>query len=500
MTWRVRGRPGDNVPDMRRRALLLAAICLALLPLLGAAPATAQPSPSAPVIDVLQLSGVLDGPQLGALKRAVADAPRRHLDVLLIQLDSFGGLGVDPGEVLDTVRGAQVPVAVWVGGESLKPRAQGSAALLVAAADVVAVRHQAVIGPALPAELGRSGDAARERSVVAASGLPAAVLQGRMDGAAALSSGLADYEAEGLPDAISRLDGRSADGRTLSIGEAYRLTFLDRPFIDRIRHGLANPTLAYLLVLGAACALAFEWLQPGFGVAGIAGLVVGALALYALVVLPTNWLALGALVLGLVVFSIDTAVGGLGFGTLAATVLTATGSWWLFSSPSPLLRLDPRMVVIGVLWCLVYWVGVLTVTLKSQRSAPEGTQALVGSRGVVRSMLNPGGIVVVEGAMWRARLADGDGLLPTGQRVSVLAVTDGILQVVPGDPGALRPAKRGRFRRASQARQGTEGGAAAPDGVIDLDADQGTDGEAAPGPASDPDSNPASDPASTGKP
>jgi hypothetical protein len=88
--------------------------------------------------------------------------------------------------------------------------------------------------------------------------------------------------------------------------------------------------------------------------------------------------------------------------------------------------------------------------------------------------------------------------LPTGQRVEVTAVADGILQVVPGDPAALRPAKRGRFRRASQARQGTDGGAAAPDGVIDLDAGQGTgaDGEAAPDLGSDP----ASDPASTGKP
>jgi len=492
---------------MRRRAPLLAALCLVLLSLLGTAPATAQPTPDpqadTPVIDVLQLSGVLDGPQLGALQGAIRAGPGRGLDVLLVQLDSPGGLGVDPARVLATVRDAPVPVAVWVGDRAA--RAQGSAALLVAGADVVATSRQAVIGPALPAELGRGRRADAERRVVAGSGLPAAVVDGRLDGAGALAAGLADYEAESLPDAISRLDGRrTADGRTLSIGQAYRLTFLDRSLVDRARHGLANPTLAYLLVLGAACSLAFEWLQPGFGVAGIAGLVLAALAVYALIVLPTNWLAFGALAAGLVVFSIDTAVGGLGFGTLSATALTAAGSWWLFSSPSPLLRVDWRLVVIGVLWCLVYWVGVLTVTLKARRSVPEGTEALVGSRGVVRSMLNPGGIVVIEGAMWRARLAEGDGapaenwLLPTGQRVEVIAVADGILQVVPGDPGALRPAKRGRFRRASQARQGTDGGAAAPDGVIDLDAEPGTgaDGEAAPGL----DSDPASDPASTGNP
>jgi membrane-bound ClpP family serine protease len=62
-------------------------------------------------------------------------------------------------------------------------------------------------------------------------------------------------------------------------------------------------------------------------------------------------------------------------------------------------------------------------------------------------MLNPGGIVVVDGAMWRARLAAGEGSLGTGQRIRVEAVVDGILQVAPEDPAAVRPSRR-RGRRA----------------------------------------------------
>jgi membrane protein implicated in regulation of membrane protease activity len=87
------------------------------------------------------------------------------------------------------------------------------------------------------------------------------------------------------------------------------------------------------------------------------------------------------------------------------------------------------------------------VVLRNQRNAPMGTEALVGSRGVVRSILNPGGIVVVDGGMWRARLAAGDGSLGTGQRVTVDAVVDGILQVRPDDPAAVRPSRRGRRAR-----------------------------------------------------
>ena len=340
--------------------------------------------------------------------------------------------------------GARVPVAVWVGPRAAT--AAGSAALLLAGADVVGVSRQARIGPALPAELGRGRDAGAEAALVTASGLPAAVARGTLDGAAAEAAGLADYQAESLPDAVRRLDGQTADGRPLEV-TGFRVRFLSRSLVDRVRHGLANPSLAYLLVLAAAACLAFEWFQPGFGVAGAAGLVCALLAAWSLAVLPTNWLALAVLLAGQALFTLDAAVGGLGLGTAGAAALTAAGSWWLFSSPSALLRVDGRLAALGVLWSLAWFVVILTVVLRNQRDAPMGTEALVGSRGVVRSILNPGGIVVVDGGMWRARLAAGDGSLGTGQRVTVDAVVDGILQVRPDDPAAVRPARRGRRAR-----------------------------------------------------
>jgi membrane-bound serine protease (ClpP class) len=423
---------------MRRAASLL---CLAgvLLAVLGVAPAGAQQD--GPVVEVFEASGVLDASVLGALRRDLAGAERREARVFLIQLSSFGGLGVDPAAVRAVVADARVPVAVWVGPRAAT--AAGTAALLLAGADVVGVSRQARIGPALPAELGRGRDPGAEAALAAASGLPAAVARGTLDGAAAEAAGLADYQAESLPDAVRRLDGQPADGRPLEV-TGFRVRFLSRSLLDRVRHGLANPGLAYLLVLAAAACLAFEWFQPGFGVAGAAGLVCALLAAWSLAVLPTNWLALAVLLAGQALFTVDAALGGLGLATGGAAALTAAGSWWLFSSPSALLRVDGRLAALGVLWSLAWFVVILTVVLRNQRDAPMGTEALVGSRGVVRSILNPGGIVVVDGGMWRARLAAGDGSLGTGQRVTVDAVVDGILQVRPDDPAAVRPARRGR--------------------------------------------------------
>jgi membrane-bound serine protease (ClpP class) len=428
---------------MRRAASLL---CLAgvLLAVVAAAPAKGAQQGDGPVVEVFEASGVLDASVLGALRRDLAGAQRRGARVFLIQLSSFGGLGVDPAAVRAAVTGAPVPVAVWVGPRAAT--AAGSATLLLAGADVVGVSRQARIGPALPAELGRGREPAAEAALLAGAGLPAAVVRGTLDGAAAEAAGLADYQAESLPDAVRRLDGQTADGRPLEV-TGFRVRFLSRSLVDRVRHGLANPGLAYLLVLAAAACLSFEWFQPGFGVAGAAGVVCALLAAWSLAVLPTNWLALAVLLAGQALFTVDAALGGLGLGTAGAAALTAAGSWWLFSSPSPLLRVDGRLAALGVLWSLAWFVVILTVVLRSQRQAGLGTEALVGSRGVVRSILNPGGIVVVDGGMWRATLATGDGSLGTGQRVTVDAVVDGILQVRPDDPAAVRPTRR-RGRRA----------------------------------------------------
>ncbi|HEY2960231.1 MAG TPA: NfeD family protein [Actinomycetota bacterium] len=436
----------------RARLPLLAA--LAVLLLAGLSPGTASAAQGTPRVEVFEASGVIDASLLGALRRDLAGAQRRGAAVFLIQLDSFGSLGVHPADLVATVESARVPVAVWVGPRGA--RAAGAATLLLAGADVVAVSRDARVGPALPAELGRGRQPQAEARLAAR--LPARLAGAAVDGAEAEALRLADYQAESLPDAVSRLDGRRVDGgRTLEVS-SFQVRFLSRSLLDRVRHGLANPSLAYLLLLAAAACLSFEWFQPGFGVAGICGLAVALLAAYALVVLPTNWLALGLLLAGFGLFSLDAAVGGLGLGTATATALTAAGAWWLFSSPSPLLRLDGRLALAGVAWSALWFVVILTVLLRARRQLPMGSEALVGARGVVRSMLNPGGIVTVDGAMWRADLVGG-GSLATGQRVTVEAVRDGILQVAAEDPAAVRPARRRGRRPPAAGASPVSGGA-----------------------------------------
>src|SRR4029453_15891964 len=110
--------------------------------------------------------------------------------------------------------------------------------------------------------------------------------------------------------------------------------FLSRSRVRRVAPGLANPPRAYLLLLAAAACLSFEWFQPGFGVAGGAGLVCALLAVFSLAVLPTSWLALALLLAGQALFTVDAAMGGLGLATAGAAGAAAARHPWGFSTPS----------------------------------------------------------------------------------------------------------------------------------------------------------------------
>ncbi|HWB70576.1 MAG TPA: NfeD family protein, partial [Egibacteraceae bacterium] len=236
---------------------------------------------------------------------------------------------------------------------------------------------------------------------------------------------IADVVAATLPDVLAQLDGRlvsiAGGSRRLHVDEDdASIRFHNLGLLRRVLHTVANPTLAYLLVVGGALALLFEAFQPGFGVAGATGAVLAALGLYGLSVLAVNWTAFGLVVAGLVLLAADLALGRLGALTAGGALALTVGSALLFDR-SGLLRVSPWLVAAVVAGCLVFVVVVMTTVLRAQAGPPAAdAEALVGKVGVVRSVLNPQGHVFVAGALWRARAPDAVTPVRTGTRVRVV--------------------------------------------------------------------------------
>ncbi len=436
---------------------LFAAFCL-----LGmAAPAMAQ----AGTVDIVEVSGPIDGTVSRFLRDAIASANSRNVEVLVVRLDSPGGIGGDLSALLADVRRSQVPIAVWVGPPGAQ--ATGAAFWLASTAHVLALSPASALGMALPVELGgpeaadpllraRDGRSAEFVQHAIEGGLVLAVPDGEagvpippravlpagadrseartLDEAALAASGIADLVVRSLPQLLARLDGfevtvAGGDGapvsRTLHVdAQAASVRFVNMGLVGRVLHTVASPTLAYLLVIAGALALIFEAFQPGFGVSGVTGIGLAALGGYGLWVLPTRWFGVALIVLGLLLLAADLGIARLGWLTAAGTVALGLGSWLAFPG---LAALRPPSWLLGlvVAFCVVFFAVIMTVVLRAQgNQGLASAAAVVGSVGVVRSMLNPEGHVFVRGGLWRARAPSTAGKVKTGTKVRVLGMND----------------------------------------------------------------------------
>ncbi len=403
-------------------------------------------------VEVLPVAdGFLDPPVADQIADVLDLAVRDGSELVVLQLDLAGGVRVDAAALATRIAASPVPVVVFVAPVATAPRAAGAAGALFAAAHVRAVAPDASVGPLDPLDL-RPGASGPSDPVALAAATPrpddeadvaedAAAVLGRIATAAVAADALVAVglarTAIGVEPLLVELDGvtvvNAAGERTLRLRpDEVAVRFHSLGLWRRLLHAATAAPFVYLLLVVGLGLLLFEVFQPGFGVAGLAGVITAVVGAAGALVLPVRWWAVALVVLGLLLYAVDAAVAGFGPVTLAATAAFAAGSWWFYAAP--VLQLPWWLVVLTTLSALVFFVLVLTVVLRAQ-AGPEGTDLadLVGRPGVVRSVLNPEGHVFIDGALWRARSLDGM-RMPVGA-VVVIAGTEGSVVLVRPEDG-----------------------------------------------------------------
>jgi membrane-bound serine protease (ClpP class) len=387
----------------------------------------------------------------------LALAAREDAELVVLQVTSRAGVSLDSAELVALIAASPVPVAVYIGPIGTGPSAGGAAAALWLAGHVRALAPDATVGPLAPLDLRQldaaEPDAAAILAVTPRSDAPSAdaleVLAELTDRALAAETlvavGLARIST-GIEPLLVELDGvevLTADGtRTLRLRpDELQVRFHSLGLVRRMLHAASTAPFVYLLLVVGLGLLLFEVFQPGFGVAGLAGVITAGVGIAGAFVLPVRWWAVALVVLGLLLYALDTAIAGFGPVTLAATGAFAAGSWWFYAAPA--LQLEWWLVALATISALVFFVFVLTVVLRAQ-AGPEGTvvDELVGRPGVVRSTLNPEGHVYIDGALWRARWID-DGRAGVGSPVVVTAVDGPVVLVQAFDPAKVGGAPGG---------------------------------------------------------
>lgn len=406
---------------------------VALTALLVLASSGAHGQGGAPVL-VLTLKGTVNPALADYLERGIEGAEREGAAAVLLEMDTPGGLDDSTREIIQAIDNSTVPVIVYVAPQGA--RAASAGAFIGLAAHVLAMSPGTTIGSATPISIGASGEAQdlpqdlrnkvvneavsyirahADRRGRNADWAEKAVREGaNLPASDAVAQNVADLLARTRTELLQAIDGRQVE---LATGEVVTLATASAPVrmvdmnaVERFLHVISNPNIAFLLLSLAMLGLFFELSNPGAIFPGVAGGIALLLALYSLGTLEAYWggVLLVVLAFGLLVAEALTPTYGiLGGGGVIAMVV---GGLLLFSQSPPALQVSPWLLGVVVIVVGAFFLVVVRAVVKSHRRdlAPMGYRSLAGARGVARTALDPGGVIMVQGERWRAVAAEGD--------------------------------------------------------------------------------------------
>ncbi|MEK7262302.1 MAG: nodulation protein NfeD, partial [Pseudomonadota bacterium] len=248
----------------------------------------------------------------------------------------------------------------------------------------------------------------------------------------AVKTNVADLMAADLPQLLKKLDGRKVklqSGEVKLDTKNLTLKTHEPDWRNRLLAVIADPNIAYILMLLGIYGLFFELWNPGYVLPGVIGGICLLLALYAFQVLPISYAGLGLILLG-IAFMVGEAFmpsfGALGIGGLVAFVI---GSIILFDTDIEGFAVAWQLIAAVAAMSAVFFFGVVYLALKSrQRKVVSGAEELIGSLGEALENFDGTGRVRVHSEEWQARSASP---LKQGQKIRVVSRDGLVLTVEP---------------------------------------------------------------------
>ena len=209
--------------------------------------------------------------------------------------------------------------------------------------------------------------------------------------------------------------------------------------IDRFLALLANPNVAYLLLVLGLLAVIAEVASPGAVAPGVVGAIMLLLSMFGLLQLPTNWFGVLLILAGVAMMLVDIHAPGIAL-TIGGIILFLIGSVLLFMRPAAagtgewtMPPLNPALIAGTTAAVGLFFIFGVSAALRAQRRPiAAGREALMGRVGVVKQTLEPAGIVQIEGEQWSAENVFGE-RIAAGERIRVVGIEGLKLQVEPED-------------------------------------------------------------------
>jgi len=463
-----------------------AAAWIALLLLLPAALAAARDEVPQPHVAQLSIDGAIGPATTDYLERTMARAQAAGARLLVVHIDTPGGLDAATRDIIQHILASPVPVATYVYPSGARAASAGT--YILYASQIAAMAPATTLGAATPVQMGGVPAPAEPKEPEGANA-PQGQGKDKTDGGepGAADSTASTMERKMTNDAVAfirglaKRNGRNADWAEKAVREAATLTAdeaLQMNVVDLVAKNdadllrqlagrkvtlesgavtlpadlaelplqsyapdwrnkllalITNPQVAYILLLVGIYGLIFEGYSPGALVPGITGVICLLLAFYALQLLPINYAGLALIVVGALLIVAELFVpsfGALGIGGVIALVI---GSVMLIDSDAPGMQISRGLIgaiagvsglaLLGLLWA---------VGRSLRKPRPAIDQAMVGRTAVVIELQGDDVLVHLGGEIWQARC---DAPVRPGERVTVVAQDGLALQVQPQSTG-----------------------------------------------------------------
>jgi len=479
---------GTTLPNLRQpgRGLCFAVAALVGLSVAVADTDSADGSAAGGSAMLLDIDGAIGPATTDYLTRALESARDRDAPLVILRMDTPGGLTAATRDIVQAIRNSSIPVVVWVAPEGAQAASAGT--YILYASHVAAMAPATNVGAATPVSLGgapspgapapesgedadgtpgaEEGEAAEGeqtetepaadaksqkalndaaawiRGLAQETGRNAAWAERAVREAAsitadeAIAQNVAEIIARDLDELLAALDGRVVDtvtGEVTLVTANLRVERVEPDWRSELLSVITNPTVAYLLLMIGIYGLLLEGYNPGSLVPGTVGAICLLLALYALQVLPVNYAGLLLIVLGIILMVSEAFMPSFGVLGIGGVIAMIVGSIVLFDTEAP--GFDIALEVIGAMGVVasLFTAALIWLAVRAWRNpVVSGDAAILDARGETLEAVDArSGTAHLMGERWQVRC---DQALEPGTPVRVTGRDGLVLQVVPDRP------------------------------------------------------------------
>ena len=417
------------------------------LALLAFAAVFAAGQPSAPQAVAISIDGVVHPITLEIVNDAIEQAQAQHAQLLLIRLNTPGGLLQATREIIQRLTASPIPVVTYVTPSGAHAASAGF--FLLEAGDVAAMAPHTNTGAASPVVLGQEMEktmrekvendiAALMRSLTSERGRNSQVAEQAIREAKAysekeaLDNKLIDLIAADDQQLLRQLDGREItrwDGHkeVLHLGGT-QIVEAKKTMRERLMSAIADPNIGFILLVLGALGIYVEFSSPGLIFPGILGAIFALLGLSSLSILPINWTGVALLILSVALFVLEAKYTSHGILGIGATISMVLGAVLLINGP-PESRIHLSTALgVAIPFAAITMFLVSIVVQARRNKVLTGATGMIGEIGTARTALEPEGQVLVRGEYWDAIASNS---IPEGARVRVSAMDGLKLRVEP---------------------------------------------------------------------